>query len=56
MPMGLSQPSLLAGGWRQRRTYASKIASRVLVPDEWKGASANGVNKTFVPSTNLKQK
>ena len=28
----------------------------VLVPDDWKGASANGVNKTFSPSTNLKNK
>jgi hypothetical protein len=28
----------------------------VLVPDDWKGASASGVNKTFAPSTNSKQK
>lgn len=28
----------------------------VLVPNDWKGASANGVNKTFGPSTNLKNK
>ena len=28
----------------------------VLVPDNWKGASASGVNKTFSPSTNLKNK
>ena len=28
----------------------------VLVPDNWNGASASGVNKTFSPSTNLKNK
>jgi len=28
----------------------------VLVPDDWKGASANGVNRTFSPSTNSKNK
>ena len=26
----------------------------VLVPNNWSGASASGVNKTFSPSTNLK--
>jgi len=28
----------------------------VLVPNNWSGASASGVNKTFSPSTNLKKK
>jgi hypothetical protein len=28
----------------------------VLVPNNWKGASANGFNKTFNPSTNLKNR
>lgn len=52
------------GGWKKYGCTTDSVNSGVrrcydvdvLVPDNWTGASANGVNKTFAPSTNLKQK
>jgi hypothetical protein len=43
---------LVNGGFGLRRCHDVDV----LVPDDWKGASASGVNKTSAPSTNLKQK